>query len=698
MSGRYLHRTNPVFLAALLIGVVLIPIGLGSAIVKHRDATKARERALEEEAHSQADRLASYFSRARSLTQITARNPSFHEFYDAPGTRAQKVRTPGTDLRSAQRALSYLEHLFPNSIGEACFIDHRGPENARAVKGRIEQRSNLSPDETGAPFFARAFAVDPGQVYQSRPYVSPDTNEWVVANATPIRSSGYPKPAIVHFEITVESLRRRAATSSERFDIAIVDARTGYTLIDSRFSQRAGKPRQHAHGKTVHLHPSVPLGRPGDKRFTSVARSGRSSGSLDAGGRPAAFAHVNLGRHNDNEWIVVAASPTPAGAWWDKLGVSEIAILLAALALLGFAVTTLRSSQRSLRDAALSDSLTGMRNRRCLMADLERELKQATPARPLLLALFDLDGFKAYNDSFGHPAGDALLARVGHKLSAAVNGRGTAYRMGGDEFCILARSGADGDGVLLGAASAALSEHGEAFTVTATCGPVRLPHESTDVSDAMRLADQRMYANKGQGRASAGRQTTDVLLKVLSERDPDLGTHLDEVTELCRSVARRLGVPAEETTTLLQAAALHDVGKAAIPDGILSKPGPLTAEEMAFVRRHTLIGERILIVAPSLTQAAKLVRWSHERFDGGGYPDGIAGEEIPLGARIISVCDAYEAMVSDRSYRPVMTKEEAIAELRRCEGTQFDPLVVETFCALIADSPRLAQPVGAGSV
>jgi two-component system, cell cycle response regulator len=186
-------------------------------------------------------------------------------------------------------------------------------------------------------------------------------------------------------------------------------------------------------------------------------------------------------------------------------------------------------------------------------------------------------------------------------------------------------------------------------------------------------------------------------LRMLAERDPALGAHLTEVTDLCRRTAGHLNVPEEELTALTQAAALHDVGKSAVPDAILEKPGPLTDEEMMFIRRHTIIGERILGAAPSLSKPAKLVRWSHERYEGGGYPDGIGGGEIPLGSRIISVCDAYHAMVSDRAYRPARTPQEAVAELRRCAGTQFDPAVVEAFCAALADEPAAARTL-AGAV
>jgi PAS domain S-box-containing protein/diguanylate cyclase (GGDEF)-like protein len=348
-------------------------------------------------------------------------------------------------------------------------------------------------------------------------------------------------------------------------------------------------------------------------------------------------------------------------------------------------VTERKHAREELAYQALHDSLTGLANRRKLLADLEREIPEASRESPALLILFDLDGFKAYNDTFGHPAGDVLLTRLGHALDAAVEGRGNAYRMGGDEFCVLVPLNGDSVVGMGEQAATALSEHGEGFTITASYGSVLLPTEATTSAAALRLADQRMYARKSVGsRASAGRQSADVLLRVLSERDPDLGLHLDEVTELCEDVARRLGLPDDQMTPLLQAASLHDVGKAAVPDQILSKPAPLNDEEWEFMRRHPVIGERILSAAPALTYVARLVRHSHERFDGRGYPDGLTGEDVPLGARIIAVCDAFDAMTSNRPYRTAMSEEGALTELRRCAGEQFDPLVVEAFIGALA--------------
>ena len=190
-----------------------------------------------------------------------------------------------------------------------------------------------------------------------------------------------------------------------------------------------------------------------------------------------------------------------------------------------------------------------------------------------------------------------------------------------------------------------------------------------------------MYAAKGDGRVSAGRQSTDVLLRALTERDPYLGSHTADVASLAEAVAGRLGLARDEVEQVSQAAELHDIGKVAIPDAILHKPGPLDEDEWAFIRRHTLIGERIIDGAPALGRVAALVRSSHERFDGAGYPDGLAGSAIPLGSRIVAICDAFDAMTTDRAYRGAMAPDVALLELRSCAGSQFDPVVVEAFCA-----------------
>jgi two-component system, cell cycle response regulator len=337
------------------------------------------------------------------------------------------------------------------------------------------------------------------------------------------------------------------------------------------------------------------------------------------------------------------------------------------------------------REEALTDSLTAIGNRRRFMIDIERDLEVADVRHPLVLVLFDLDGFKSYNDTYGHPAGDALLARLAGNLDAAVGLQGRAYRMGGDEFCVLASAAYVGPGALISAAVQALSAEGEGFSITCSYGSVLLPEEAERVSDALRIADGRMYVHKNRHRPTAGRQSMDVLLRVLHEHEADIGRHFAGVADLVEAIGRRLRVPAEQLETLRQAAEVHDIGKIAIPEQILTKPGPLSEDEWEFVRRHTLIGERILAAAPALGQVARLVRSTHEHFDGSGYPDKLKGQEIPLGARIIAVCDAFDAMTSARPHTRVLSVDDALRELLRCAGTQFDPQVVEAFSAVYTE-------------
>jgi two-component system cell cycle response regulator len=389
-------------------------------------------------------------------------------------------------------------------------------------------------------------------------------------------------------------------------------------------------------------------------------------------------------------------------------------------------------------ELANRDVLTGLGNRRALLAALEREAARASASRPVLMLLFDLNGFKRYNDTFGHPAGDALLARLGRALAARAvyvgTGAGRAYRLGGDEFCALVDI-ARGPGEAAQAKqtasplqtasepqqmasplqtagepqqtasplqtasepqeiaaelAGALLESGEHFTIGACYGEVLLGTETRDPAEALRIADQRLYVQKTLLREPSRPEWRDVLLGLLRERDPELDTHVQQVARLAQRLGRKVGMSADELKTLVAAAELHDVGKAAIPEAILDKPAALDAQERSFIERHTTIGERIIASAPTGRPVAAIVRATHERYDGHGYPDRLAGEQIPLAARIIAICDAYEAMTSTRSYRTAMPHGEALAELERCAGSQFDPQLTELFLRITRYSPSHA--------
>jgi diguanylate cyclase (GGDEF)-like protein len=653
---------------AFIVGVLLIPTALGVAKFDHDREVSQVERSLVAETDEHGGKLEAYFARARAIVLLTANSPAFARVLAEPGGRDAIIRRRDAALRDVTHHLRYLERLYPNSIGEACFIDADGEEFARAVRGHAATTKDLSTTEEQTVFFAPTFALRFGQVHQTRPYVSPDTKEWVVANATLIPQADGRKRAFVHYEVTVESFRRAMGAEGKGFELRVVDGRTGKVVIANGTKQRV----------------DAPLATPHDARFAGLAGDARERGVTEIGGRRVAFRRIGSTPGNANEWLIVASANAPVGSLLSDIAGVPLAMLAAALLIIALAGFSLRAARRELESHAHTDALTGLGNRRRMLADLERRVGAATTAAPVLLTMFDLNGFKNYNDTFGHAAGDALLQRLGAALHAAASPLGAvAYRPGGDEFCVL--GDARRQDVIERAGVEALHEHGEGFAVSTAFGSVVIPRETGDVTEALRKADTAMYAQKQSGRATAGRQSSDVLMRALAERHPDLGAHHNGVAELVEGVAVRVGVEGEALAHLRHAASLHDIGKVAIPDAIITKAGPLTDEEWSFIRRHTLIGERILCAAPALGAAARLVRSSHEAWDGTGYPDGLAGEEIPLGARIIAVCDSFDAIISDRPYAPPKTTAEALAELRRCAGSQFDPDIVEVFAQVLAE-------------
>jgi diguanylate cyclase (GGDEF)-like protein/putative nucleotidyltransferase with HDIG domain len=383
-------------------------------------------------------------------------------------------------------------------------------------------------------------------------------------------------------------------------------------------------------------------------------------------------------------------------------GGTMLIMLLAALSLIVLLRRFDRMRSRltdELHVQAMHDPLTGLANRRQLATDLHAVVGAASLDRSARLVVFDLDGFKAYNDAYGHHGGDLLLTRLARALATAAAPLGNAYRLGGDEFCVLFADGADEPAVRR--CLVALSEAGEGFSIVSSHGSVLVPLEASDPDLAMQLADERMYEEKDSSRASAGQQTRNLALKVLSVQQPDVEQHSEHVAALVVDVATRLGMSDADLAELVRAAELHDIGKIAIPYAVLHKAGPLDDNEWEMMRRHATIGANILSAAPALAGVAEIVRHHHERFDGAGYPQGLSGSEIPLGSRIVFVCDSFDAMVSDRPHSAPMSEEGALDELRRNAGAQFDPSVVEAFIAerraAAASRQTEATPAAAGS-
>jgi diguanylate cyclase (GGDEF)-like protein/putative nucleotidyltransferase with HDIG domain len=395
-------------------------------------------------------------------------------------------------------------------------------------------------------------------------------------------------------------------------------------------------------------------------------------------GQPSQVRYRLRGYDGRTRWVHAQTHPaTVDGRLFVDGIVSDVTEQVAAELELARARADLERLAAANEHLALHDGLTGLGNKRRLMVALDEAIASG---EEWILALFDLDGFKGYNDTFGHPAGDDLLVRLASKLEDATH-PGASFRFGGDEFLILMKTDGDLEAMLARAASA-LAETGEGFDISASFGAVLIPTEAGTADDAMRLCDQRLYNEKHNRTERRGRPQ-DALLEALNAREGTLEDHSKQVARLAVAVAGRLGLSPPETETLRQAALLHDVGKIGIPDATLSKQGPLTEQEWSLIRRHTVIGERILAASPALTTIAKIVRSTHERIDGTGYPDSLSGDDICIEARIISACDAFSAMTSDRTYRPALSQSDALAELHANAGTQFDPAVVHAMLHVV---------------
>jgi diguanylate cyclase (GGDEF)-like protein/putative nucleotidyltransferase with HDIG domain len=385
---------------------------------------------------------------------------------------------------------------------------------------------------------------------------------------------------------------------------------------------------------------------------------------------------------------------------WQRSPVLSIALVGPLLAISLYQ----RSTHRALRAMrlALTDPLTGLGNHRHFHERLQRELQTGEEnGTSVTLCFVDIDDFKKVNDRFGHPSGDRVLSQVAGRLRQG----GEAFRLGGDEFALLL---VDHDEETALAAANSIVERVRALdldhigSVTASAGLATFPVQGHGRDELIRLADSALYWAKEHGKNRVRLYRPDVvelaelkrlaagpdraaryraaasLAKAVDARDTYTGSHSERVAELAARVASRLGLDAEQVELTRLAGSLHDLGKLAIPEEILRKPGELTDSERLVLERHPQIGFRMLD-SLGVDPVAEIVLYHHERWDGAGYPNGLCGEQIPLGARIIFVADAYDAITSDRVYSPRRSPEVGLTELRRCAGSQFDPTIVAAF-------------------
>jgi diguanylate cyclase (GGDEF)-like protein len=379
--------------------------------------------------------------------------------------------------------------------------------------------------------------------------------------------------------------------------------------------------------------------------------------------------------------------------------------LNAAYVELGEKNTALNDANQKLQKLATTDPLTDLPNQRAMIAALDHELERGRRYGRTFAVLFvDLDQFKKVNDLYGHMAGDAVLKDVAEEMRQALRSADTLGRWGGEEFIVILPE-ADSAAALRAAErireAVAARTFGEGKSrLTASIGAASYPDDGANRNSLINAADRAMYAAKNlgrnQGRAAndplaapiltdgevvledaALAHTIEGLSAMIAGRAHYTSGHISTVADLATRLALAMGVDSSEVTNVKLAARLHDIGKVAVPDAVLLKPSRLNDDEWMLMRRHPIVGADVVERIHGLGHLAPIIRSHHERWDGVGYPDGLAAEEIPLGARILAVADAYDAMTEGRVYQEAREPEWAMNELRRCAGSQFDPAVVE---------------------
>jgi diguanylate cyclase (GGDEF)-like protein len=401
---------------------------------------------------------------------------------------------------------------------------------------------------------------------------------------------------------------------------------------------------------------------------------------------------------------------------WQRYPPLTIALVGPLLAIALYQRSTFKAMQ-AMR-LALTDPLTGLGNHRSFHERLQRELVAAEEkGDSLALCLVDFDDLKTINDHYGHPVGDLVLGQVASRLRQG----GESFRLGGDEFAVLL-PGQDERQATAVARSivervAGLAVEGVG-TVTVSAGVATYPTQGSSRDELIRLADTALYRAKKGGKnrvrayaaesplhadldrlaespdSLARYRAATSLARAVDERDAFGGSHSQRVGDYSAQIAKRLGAdePTVELTRL--GGNLHDLGKLAIPEEILCKPSALSDAERLVLERHPQIGARML-ESLGVEQVAEWVLHHHERWDGAGYPNRLAGDQIPLAARIIFVADAYDAMTSEHSYGERLTEQNALAELERCAGTQFDPAVVKALREELVPASKPSDPAAA---
>ena len=342
-------------------------------------------------------------------------------------------------------------------------------------------------------------------------------------------------------------------------------------------------------------------------------------------------------------------------------------------------ITEKKMTEGKLLYLSYHDHLTDIHNRRYF----EQKLKDldSTENLPLSIIMCDVNGLKLVNDSFGHDSGDRLLKKTAETIKKVCREGDIVARVGGDEFVLLLPKTSANESVEIAnrMKDLASEERVESIELSISYGYATKTTNSQSIIEIIANAENHMYRHKLYERSSIRSKTTDLIMKTLFEKSNREALHSNRVSSICMTIASKMNMDKDSVEQMRIAGLIHDIGKIGVAENILNKIGSLTIDERRDIERHPEIGWRLLSSSNEFSELARFVLCHHEKWDGSGYPSGIKGERIPIEARIINVADAYDAMTSERSYRKAVTKNEAIQELMRCSGTQFDPDIVDVF-------------------
>lgn len=342
-------------------------------------------------------------------------------------------------------------------------------------------------------------------------------------------------------------------------------------------------------------------------------------------------------------------------------------------------VTRRKKLEHSLEYLSYNDQLTGVKNRRFYEEELRRlDVKENLP---LTIIMGDVNGLKLINDSFGHAAGDELIRKVAEIIKKGCRTEDIVARIGGDEFVILLSKTEDNEieEIIANINKLTQKEKVQNIEISISFGYETKRYEDEDINEVFRKAEDYMYKRKLFESSCMRGKTINTIMNTLNEKNKREEQHSVRVSQLCKSMGESLGLNERKIYDLKTAGLLHDIGKIAIEENILNKPGRLTEDEFKEIKRHPEIGYRILSTVNEMSEIAEYILLHHEMWNGNGYPKGLKGENIPIESRIIAIVDAYDAMISERSYRNALSEEFAIEELRRNSGIQFDEELVRVF-------------------